>query len=60
MNYFNIKFHNIWKGNVTIRSDIETKSIDPFPWGLGYKRRSHIKEVNVMEFRVYLKPNVYL
>ena len=48
-------FQNLWY----LREKCDTKKWDlnwerPLPRVLGYKRRSDIKEVDVMEFRVYL------
>ena len=49
---FNIKIHDIWEGNVTLRSEINQEH--PFPRVWGYKRRSDIKEVDIIKFRVYI------
>ncbi len=47
--YFNVKTHDIWEGNVTIRRALNWEH--PFPRVLGYKRRSDLKEVDIKEFR---------
>jgi hypothetical protein len=49
--YFDVKAHEMWEGNVTIRSEIQIENI--CLWGFKiYKRRSDIKEFDITKFRV--------
>ena len=42
--YFNVNTHDIWEESMITRCDISR-----------YKRRGDIKEVDITEFRVYVK-----
>ena len=48
--YFGVKTCHIWKGNVAMRSEIDTENMRWFPRVPGYKR-SDIKEVDIKGFR---------
>ena len=49
VNYFNVKNHDIWEGDMIARKERFTLRTHPFPKVLGYMRGGDIKEGDVMD-----------